>query len=147
MGLRPDSFGRSDLIAWCAEHREEVASKKAGDIRGSGAAEAARYFLVQFNIDTVKSVFQGKWKKPKDSPERYSLALHIDGLLEKIESGKLSSAAELRVGEELIGWIAEFAITHPLVMKDRRKYFSGEEAGADAREHQERFAEQLRRVS
>jgi hypothetical protein len=146
MGLRPDSFDRSDLIAWCAEHHEEVSTKKAGRARGSGVEEAARYFLAQFNLETVRAVFAGQWKRPKKSTERYSLAMHIDGLLGRIESGELTATQELRIGEELIGWIAEFANTHPAVMKDRRKYFAEEEAGAAAMEHQDRFAEQLRGI-
>lgn len=143
MGLRPDSFDRSDLIAWCAEHHEEVESKGSG---GSGAKEAARYFLAQFNLQAVKSVFTGKWKKPKGSSDRYSLPMHIDRLLKRVEGGQLTVAQEQRVGEELIGWIAEFANAHPEVMKDRRKYFAEEEVGAAAIEHQERFAQQLKGV-
>jgi len=153
MGLRPDSFGRSDLIAWCAEHHEEVASKKAGGTSASGAEEAARYFLVQFDLETVRAVFAGQWKKSKKpkkskgSGERYSLAMHIDALLKRIEGGELTATQELRIGEELVGWIAEFANTHPAVMRDRRKYFAEEEAGAAAMEHQDRFARQFKEAT
>lgn len=146
MGLRPDSFDRSDLIAWCAEHHEEVASKKTGR-RPSGVEEAARYFLAQFNLETVRAVFAGEWKRPKKLTERYSLAIHIDGLLKMVEGGELTATQELRIGEELIGWIAEFANTHPSVMRDRRKYFAEEEAGAAAMEHQDRFAKQFKEAT